>query len=128
MGKPTTMAHEHPTGEATIGPFFPERYVDAGANDLTSLRGRSARGEPIEIHGCVTQEDGKPLHNVIDRALQVHGALGVVVLLVLLGRQLDGLEARRVAASLAKIAVASLIMAAAARAHRAKAPPLATCC
>ncbi|MEQ1574094.1 MAG: lipid II flippase MurJ, partial [Vicinamibacterales bacterium] len=38
------------------------------------------------------------------------------VLLVLLGRQLDGLEARRVAASLAKIAVASLIMAAAARA------------
>ena len=31
-----------PTGEATLGPFFPPRYVDAGANDLTSFEGRKA--------------------------------------------------------------------------------------
>ena len=33
-----------PTGEATIGPFFPPRYVDAGANDLTVFDGRQAQG------------------------------------------------------------------------------------
>ena len=42
-----------PTAEATIGPFFPPRYVDAGANDLTVLEGRKARGEAIEIHGRI---------------------------------------------------------------------------
>ena len=54
-----------PTAEATIGPFFPPRYVDAGANDLTVFDGRKARGEPIEIQGRVTQEDGTPLENLI---------------------------------------------------------------
>lgn len=54
-----------PTGEATIGPFFPPRYVDAGANDLTSFDGRKARGEAIEIHGRVLQEDGSALDNLI---------------------------------------------------------------
>ena len=44
-----------PTAEITLGPFFPPRYVDPGANDLTQLDGRAARGEPIEIHGRVTQ-------------------------------------------------------------------------
>jgi len=53
--KPVAMI---PTGEATIGPFFPPRYVDAGANDLTQLEGRQANGEVIEIQGRVTQEDG----------------------------------------------------------------------
>lgn len=54
-----------PTGEATIGPFFPPRYVDAGANDLTSFAGRVARGEPLEIHGRVVQGDGTPLENLM---------------------------------------------------------------
>jgi len=54
-----------PTAEATIGPFFPPRYVDAGANDLTLLEGRKARGEAIEIRGSVAQEDGTALENLI---------------------------------------------------------------
>jgi protocatechuate 3,4-dioxygenase alpha subunit len=54
-----------PTAEATLGPFFPPRYVDAGANDLTALEGRAAKGEPIEIHGRVVQADGQPLENLV---------------------------------------------------------------
>jgi len=54
-----------PTGEATIGPFFPPRYVDAGANDLTVFDGRKAKGEGIEIRGRVIQEDGTALENLI---------------------------------------------------------------
>ncbi|MFN0305210.1 MAG: protocatechuate 3,4-dioxygenase subunit alpha [Burkholderiales bacterium] len=54
-----------PTGEATIGPFFPGAYVDIGANDLTKVRGRNARGLPIEITGRVVEEDGKAPQNVI---------------------------------------------------------------
>ena len=54
-----------PTGEATIGPFFPPRYVDAGANDLTVFDGRKAKGEAIEIRGRVLQEDGTALDNLI---------------------------------------------------------------
>ena len=54
-----------PTGEATIGPFFPPRYVDAAANDLTQFEGRMAQGEAIEIFGCVRQEDGAPLDNLV---------------------------------------------------------------
>lgn len=71
MPHPQPAAPAHPaaltpaTASATIGPFFPERYVDANANDLTTLRGQVARGELIEITGCVTQHDGRPLHNVV---------------------------------------------------------------
>jgi protocatechuate 3,4-dioxygenase alpha subunit len=54
-----------PTGEATIGPFFPPRYVDAGANDLTQFEDRKAEGEVIEIAGVVRQEDGAPLDNLV---------------------------------------------------------------
>jgi len=54
-----------PTGEATLGPFFPRRYVDAGANDLTQLGERKADGEAIEIAGVVRQEDGAPLDNLV---------------------------------------------------------------
>lgn len=54
-----------PTGEATLGPFFPPRYVDAGANDLSVFEGRKAKGEAIEIHGRVVQEDGTPLENLV---------------------------------------------------------------
>jgi len=54
-----------PTAEATIGPFFPPRYVDAGANDLTQFEDRKAQGEIIEIAGIVRQEDGAPLDNLV---------------------------------------------------------------
>ena len=54
-----------PTGEATIGPFFPPRYVDEGANNLTVFEGRKAGGEAIEIFGRVMQEDGTALENLI---------------------------------------------------------------
>ena len=54
-----------PSAEATIGPFFPPRYVDAGANDLTQFEGRQAKGEVVEIRGRVVQEDGAPLENLI---------------------------------------------------------------
>ena len=54
-----------PTAEATIGPFFPPRYVDAGASDLTVFEGRAARGEALEVHGRVVQEDGTPLENLV---------------------------------------------------------------
>lgn len=54
-----------PSAEATIGPFFPPRYCDAGANDLTQVDGKKARGEGIEIRGRVVQLDGTPLENLI---------------------------------------------------------------
>lgn len=63
-----------PTGEATIGPFFPPRYVDQGANDLTVFEGRQARGEVIEIHGRVLQEDGTALENLIVEIWQADAA------------------------------------------------------
>ncbi|MEK6243771.1 MAG: protocatechuate 3,4-dioxygenase subunit alpha [Pseudomonadota bacterium] len=65
-----------PTGEATIGPFFPPRYVDAGANDLTMFAGRKAKGEAIEIRGSVIQEDGKALENLVVEIWQAD-ALGI---------------------------------------------------
>lgn len=68
------MTGSIPTGEATIGPFFPPRYVDAGANDLTTLEGRNARGEVIEIVGRVVQEDGSPLENLIVEIWQADAA------------------------------------------------------
>ena len=62
------------TAEATIGPFFPPRYVDAGANDLTMLEGRKARGDAIEIRGRVMQEDGTALENLIVEIWQADAA------------------------------------------------------
>ena len=53
-----------PTGEMTLGPFFPREFAQ-GANDLTSVEGRAAKGEAIEISGRVTQLDGKALDNVV---------------------------------------------------------------
>jgi protocatechuate 3,4-dioxygenase alpha subunit len=53
-----------PTGEMTLGPFFPREFAQ-GANDLTSVEGRPAQGEAIEISGRVTQLDGKALDNVV---------------------------------------------------------------
>jgi len=53
-----------PTAELTLGPFFPREFAE-GANDLTKVAGKAAKGQPVEITGRVTQLDGKPLDNVI---------------------------------------------------------------
>jgi protocatechuate 3,4-dioxygenase alpha subunit len=53
-----------PTGEMTLGPFFPREFGQ-GANDLTTLEGQRAPGEVIEITGRVVQGDGKPMDNLI---------------------------------------------------------------
>jgi len=53
-----------PTSEMTLGPFFPREFAQ-GANDLTLVSGKRAEGEVIEITGCVTELDGKPLDNVV---------------------------------------------------------------
>jgi protocatechuate 3,4-dioxygenase alpha subunit len=50
-----------PTGEMTLGPFFPREFAQA-AHDLASgVEG----GEIIEITGRVTQLDGRALDNVV---------------------------------------------------------------
>jgi protocatechuate 3,4-dioxygenase alpha subunit len=59
-----------PTGEMTLGPFFPREFA-AGANDLTAGVKKS---EVIEITGRVTQLDGKALDNVILEIWQADGA------------------------------------------------------
>jgi len=48
-----------PTGEMTLGPFFPPEFA-RGANDLAL-----GLPEAIEIIGKVTQLDGAPLDNVV---------------------------------------------------------------
>jgi protocatechuate 3,4-dioxygenase alpha subunit len=53
-----------PTGEMTLGPFFPREFAQ-GANDLTMVEGRRAPGEVIEVSGRITQLDGRPLDNVV---------------------------------------------------------------
>jgi protocatechuate 3,4-dioxygenase alpha subunit len=53
-----------PTGEMTLGPFFPREFGQ-GANDLTTLEGKPVKGEVIEIGGRIVQGDGRPLDNVI---------------------------------------------------------------
>ena len=49
-----------PTGEMTLGPFFPREFAQ-GANDLAA----DAKGEVIEITGRITQLDGKALDNLV---------------------------------------------------------------
>ena len=50
-----------PTGEMTLGPFFPREFAE-GANDLAAGVKPAA---VIEITGRITQLDGKALDNVI---------------------------------------------------------------
>jgi protocatechuate 3,4-dioxygenase alpha subunit len=49
-----------PTGEMTLGPFFPREFAQ-GANDLAG----QGKGEVIEVTGRVTQADGRALDNVV---------------------------------------------------------------
>jgi protocatechuate 3,4-dioxygenase alpha subunit len=59
-----------PTGEMTLGPFFPREFAE-GANDLTAgMKG----GGIIEVSGRVTQLDGKALDNVILEIWQADSA------------------------------------------------------
>ena len=58
------MTRLTPTAEMTLGPFFPREFAQ-GANDLTVVSGKRAEGEVIEITGCITELDGKPLDNVV---------------------------------------------------------------
>jgi protocatechuate 3,4-dioxygenase alpha subunit len=53
-----------PTGEMTLGPFFPREFAQ-GANDLAVSGGKLVRGEVIEITGRVIQADGKPVDNLV---------------------------------------------------------------
>jgi protocatechuate 3,4-dioxygenase alpha subunit len=53
-----------PTGEMTLGPFFPREFAQ-GANDLTVVEGKRAPGEVIEVSGRITQLDGRPLDNLV---------------------------------------------------------------
>ena len=53
-----------PTGEMTLGPFFPREFAQ-GANDLTTVDGKRAQGEVIEVTGRITQLDGRPLDNLV---------------------------------------------------------------
>ena len=50
-----------PTGEMTLGPFFPREFAQ-GANDLaTGVK----QAEVIEVTGRITQMDGRPLDNLV---------------------------------------------------------------
>jgi protocatechuate 3,4-dioxygenase alpha subunit len=51
-----------PTGEMTLGPFFPREF-GTGNNDLLSANGLSS--PEIFIEGRIVQADGKALDNVI---------------------------------------------------------------
>ncbi|HWA38961.1 MAG TPA: protocatechuate 3,4-dioxygenase subunit alpha [Burkholderiales bacterium] len=51
-----------PTGEMTLGPFFPREF-GAGNNDLLASNGLSSPG--IVIEGKIVQADGRALDNVI---------------------------------------------------------------
>ena len=52
-----------PTGEMTLGPFFPREFGQ-GNNDLIAANGIAPRGE-IFLQGKIMQVDGAPLDNVI---------------------------------------------------------------
>ena len=57
-----------PTGEMTLGPFFPREFA-AGANDLAG-----GALNAIEITGRVTELDGRPLDNLVLEIWQADAA------------------------------------------------------
>ena len=67
------MSRLVPSAEMTLGPFFPREFGQ-GANDLTVLDGKRARGEVIEIAGRIVQGDGRPLDNAIVEIWQASAA------------------------------------------------------
>ena len=63
------MSRLIPTGEMTLGPFFPREFAE-GASDLAT---GVEPAEVIEVTGRITQLDGKPLDNVIVEIWQADG-------------------------------------------------------
>lgn len=62
------------TPQLTIGPFYPViRPLEEDA-DLTTVQGRRAQGQIIDIAGRVTREDGTPVPNAILDIWQVNAA------------------------------------------------------
>jgi protocatechuate 3,4-dioxygenase alpha subunit len=53
----------------TLGPFFPREFAE-GANDLAA---GAREEEVIEITGRITQEDGRPLDNLVVEIWQADG-------------------------------------------------------
>jgi protocatechuate 3,4-dioxygenase alpha subunit len=63
-----------PTGEMTLGPFFPREFAQ-GASDLTaSSSAKFSEKDIIEISGRVVQGDGKPLDNAVLEIWQASAA------------------------------------------------------
>lgn len=62
-----------PTGEMTLGPFFPREF-GRGNDDLLLSNALSSREGEIEIVGRVTQADGAALDNVILEIWQANPA------------------------------------------------------
>lgn len=62
-----------PSPYCTIGPFFPSMFSN-GTNDLTTLNGHTARGQPILLTGRVLEEGGKPTVNTILEIWQTDAA------------------------------------------------------
>ena len=58
------MSRLIPTAEMTLGPFFPREFAQ-GLNHL---------GDDIEITGCVTELDGRPLDNLVLEIWQADAA------------------------------------------------------
>lgn len=62
------------TPQLTLGPFYPViRPLEEDA-DLTTVQGRRALGQIIDIAGRVTREDGTPVPNAILDIWQVNAA------------------------------------------------------
>jgi protocatechuate 3,4-dioxygenase alpha subunit len=50
-----------PTGEMTLGPFFPREFAQGAGNLAEGVK----QGEVIEVSGRITQLDGRPLDNLV---------------------------------------------------------------
>jgi protocatechuate 3,4-dioxygenase alpha subunit len=58
-----------PTGEMTLGPFFPREFAQGASNLAEGVK----PGEVIEVSGRITQLDGRPLDNVVVEIWQADG-------------------------------------------------------
>ena len=65
-----------PTGQETLGPFYPVRPPQSHDSDLTHLPGRSQRprGQVIEISGRVLDTSGRPLPQAAMTVWQANAA------------------------------------------------------
>ncbi len=65
-----------PTGQETLGPFYPVRAAQSHDSDLTHYPGRNqrARGQAIEISGRVLDTSGRPLPQAVMTVWQANAA------------------------------------------------------